>query len=319
MIVVAYGKQTLLAECLQSLDVALDAVEGSTELIVVLNDATSATRRELEGAARERVLVDPGRNLGFAGGVMAGIERAQGEWIALVNDDCIVAPPALAELLAAGDASPDIGSVAATVVFADRDVINSAGIEVDELGVAYERLLGEHVNAVGDDIVDIFGASGAGALYRRAMLDQLGGFDTSFFAYLEDADLAWRARMQGWRCVHQPRAVVAHRHSASLGHRSPEKHFLVGRNRVRMLAKNASQVQLARNSIRICLYDAAYIAFTAATSHTLAPLWGRVRGLLEWRRYRLGGAGSRGPITLVPSRGVRDALRRNGVYRSIRV
>lgn len=108
-------------------------------------------------------------------------------------------------MLSAGEEGEDIGSVAAQVRFAERvDMINSAGIEVDELGIAYERLLGEPAAASEADVVDVFGASGGAGLFRRAKLDAVDEFDESFFAYLEDADLAWRARMQGWRSVYRP-------------------------------------------------------------------------------------------------------------------
>src|SRR5262249_31708414 len=158
---------------------------------------------------------------------------------------CTVEPSALSELLAAAEARPDVGSVAAQVRFAgDLGTINSAGIEIDELGVARERMLGERIADVDPDVVEVFGASATLALYRQAMLESVGGFDVSFFAYLEDADLAWRARMAGWTCVLAPYAIGIHRHSATLGHGSNAKYRHVGRNRVRMLAKNAAGRQL---------------------------------------------------------------------------
>lgn len=98
-----------------------------------------------------------------------------------MNDDCVVEPSALAEMLAAGAGGDDIGSVAAQILFADqKNTINSAGIEVDELGIAHERLLGEEPGARGTDDVEVSGACAAAALYRRAMLDEIGGFDESF-------------------------------------------------------------------------------------------------------------------------------------------
>src|SRR5947207_1075941 len=113
------------------------------------------------------------------------------------------------------------------------------------------------------------------------MLDALGGLDASFFAYLEDADLAWRARMAGWRCVLAPRAIALHHHSRSLGHGSKAKHLLVGRNRVRLLAKNASRRQLRRQLLRIVAYDLLYIGYASVAARTPAPLAGRFRGLRE--------------------------------------
>jgi GT2 family glycosyltransferase len=310
-IVVAFGKEAQLARCLGSLDTALAAVNGKTEAIVVLNRASDETRRTI----RETwIVVDPGRNLGFPGGVAAGLSRARGEWIAVVNDDCVVDGRAVVELLAAATSAPDIGSAAAQIRFAGRpDTINSAGIEIDELGIAYERLLGQPASQATDG-EEIFGASAGGALYRRAMLDTVGGFDTSFFAYLEDADLAWRARMGGWRSVYAPAAVVLHDHSATLGHRSGQKYFLVGRNRVRMLAKNATRSQLLRRGAAMTAYDLAYVLYVAVRRGTLAPLSGRMRGLREWRAYRSAGAAQRSAAALAPPRGLRAALRRDRAY-----
>ena len=296
-IVVAFEKEELLQACLSSVEAALARVEGETELILVVNE--------------------PSANRGFAGGVAVGLDGARGEWIALVNDDCILQPAALAELLAATDGRPEVGSVAAQVRFAgDEGTINSAGIEVDELGVARERRLGEPVAAVDAEVVEVFGASATLALYRRAMLDAVGGLDVSFFAYLEDADLAWRARMAGWTCVLAPRAVGVHRHSATLGHGSPAKHLLVGRNRIRMLAKNASRRRLRRRLPAIVAYDLLYVAHAAVADRTLAPLVGRLQGVGDWRAYRRAGRAQRREIELSPAPGVRAARRRRRVYRT---
>jgi GT2 family glycosyltransferase len=296
-IVIAFGKEELLESCLESLEAALARVEGETELIVVVNNDET--------------------NLGFAGGVAAALPDARGEWIALVNDDCTVEPDALAELLAAAEGRPDVGSVAAQVRFADDEgTINSAGLEIDELGVARERRLGEPVAAIDGETVEVFGACATLALYRRAMIDAVGGLDASFFAYLEDADLAWRARMAGWRCVLEPRAIGVHRHSATLGHGSKAKHLHVGRNRVRMLAKNASGRQLLRRLPAIVAYDLLYVAHAAVADRTLAPLVGRLRGIGDWRAYRQVGRAQRREIELSPAPGVRDARRRARVYRT---
>src|SRR5205085_7914454 len=148
------------------------------------------------------------------------------------------------------------------------------------------------------------------------MLDALGGLDASFFAYLEDADLAWRARMAGWRCVLAPRAIALHHHSGTLGHGSKAKHLLVGRNRVRMLAKNASRRQLRRQLPRIVAYDLLYICYAAVAARTPAPLAGRLRGLRDWRADRAAGRSERREIRLSPTPGLRGALRRNRAYRS---
>jgi GT2 family glycosyltransferase len=313
-IVVAYpseAKHAQIKSCLTQLVRALGEVEGAGELIVVLNASDPGFESEVRELVPDAVLLIPGGNVGFAGGVVRGIREAGGEWIALVNDDAVVDPRALAEMLAVGGSSEDVGSVAAQMRFADRpDVINSAGIEVDRLGVASDRLLGLPAGASERVPTEVFGASGGAALYRRSMLDQIGGFDESFFAYLEDVDVAWRARMMGWRSMYAPAAMVHHHHSMTLGHRSRQKYFLAGRNRLRLLAKNASTRQLVTNAAAMLAYDLGYVVYVAARHRTLAPLQGRLRGLREWRRYRAAGAPYRRRIELPRRAGFRDALAR---------
>ena len=146
----------------------------------------------------------------------------------------------------------------------------------------------------------MFGASGCVALYRAEMLAQIGGFDSEFFAYLEDVDVAWRARAAGWEAFYEPAAVAHHRGSASTGEGSARKYRLVGRNRVRLLARNATTRQLARNLLGILLYDSAYILYVALSDRTLAPLRGRLAGLRGWRASRASNAvgPARGPAVL---------------------
>ena len=310
VIVPAYSNATSVERAVAALHAAAAAVDGGAEIVVVMN-------RRIDGLGLgpdTRVLTAHG-NLGFAAGVMRGVRETTGEWIAVVNDDCVVAPEALAAALRTGSAAPEIGSVAGLVLFADRpSIVNAAGIVVDVLGVAAERLVGAPASAAARS-GDVFGCSGAFALYRRRMLDEVGGFDESFFAYLEDADIAWRAQAAGWRCVFEPAAHAVHAHSSVLGHGSHRKHFLVGRNRVRMLAKNATAAQLIRYGVAIVLYDVAYVAYAAARHRTLAPLLGRVAGLREWRRYRSVGAATRAPVRLARPQGLGAARRRDRVYR----
>jgi GT2 family glycosyltransferase len=315
VIVVSFRKGELLEACLLSALAALQQVEGATELILVLNGASPdepLLRDEL--AASIDVVYEP-ENIGFAPAVSEGIGRSKSEWIALLNDDALAEPQLFASMLAAGKSASDIGSVAAQMRFFDRpELLNSAGIEVDRLGVAYDRLLGEPVSKSESEPTEVFGASGGAAMYRRTMLDEIGGFDESFFAYLEDVDVAWRARMRGWRCLYAPAAIVMHHHSATLGHGSGRKYFLVGRNRVRLLAKNASTAQLRRYMPWILAQDLAYVGFIGLTQLTLAPLFGRLAGLREWKRYRRVGAAGRREIPLPRASGLRAARRRQKVW-----
>jgi GT2 family glycosyltransferase len=311
-IVVAYRNDAVLRDCLARLAGALERIPGETELVVVVNGPPVSPA----SLPADTLAVPGSPSLGFAGGAAAGLRVARGEWVGLVNDDCAVDPDALAELLAVGESHDDVGSVAALVLFAGGDgrTVNSAGLVVDELGVARERAVGSAFASIDTRPLEVFGASATLGLFRRAMLEAVGGLDSSFFAYLEDADLAWRARAAGWRCLLAPRAIGRHVHSSTLGHGSSSKHALVGRNRVRMLAKNASSRQLRRRLHRIVAYDVLYVAYAVATGRTLAPVAGRLRGLAEWRAYRAAGAATRSDLVLPRSPGLEAALRRSRSY-----
>ncbi len=260
-------------------------------------------------------LLELGANRGFAAGVNAGVARSDEQWLLLVNSDMTLARTALERLLEAVDGEPRVGSAGAQIRFAaDQGAINSAGIEVDVLGVASDRLVGQPVAAGGRLPQDVFGVSAGAALFRRAMLADVGGFDESFFLYLEDVDVAWRARARGWRALYVPAAVAVHRHSATARHGSASKHFHVGRNRVRLLAKNAPRGQLLRQAPRLLAHDLLHCCYAAAAGRTLAPFRGRLAGLREWRAYR-GSAADRTPLELPPPGGLAAALGRNRAWR----
>lgn len=308
-IVVTWRPGELLAPCLAALRTALARLDEPSELLVVDNGSEQPLDT---GDARVLRL---GENRGFAGGVAAGIGETSGEWIALVNDDAEIEPEALAVAVKALRDDARAGSATVQVRFHSRpDTINTAGLTVDALGIAYDRLAGAPA-VDGGPVEEVFGASGCVVVYRRAMLEAIGGFDGSFFAFGEDADVAWRARMAGWRCLYVPSGVALHHGSASAGEASAIKYFLVGRNRVRLLAKNATAGRLLVWGWAMLLYDLAYVVFVAFTDRTLAPLRGRMVGLREWRRYRRAGAVTRKPLRLAPPSGPLGAWRQRSAYR----
>ena len=313
-IVVNLNQREKLLECVRSLEPALARVDGGGDLTIVDNGSDDGSLEALrEGHPDVRVIAN-GANLGFPIAVMTGARATEGEWLLLLNNDATIEPDGVVELLAAAEGRPDVGSVAAQLRFADgSERINSAGFGVDRLGVAYERLVGEPADESGAEAREVFGASGGASIMRRAMLDEVGGLDESFFLYLEDVDVAWRARIAGWRALYAPRALAHHHHSLTTKHGSPFKYYYVGLNRVRLLAKNASTRHLVLYGIPIVAYDAAYVLFALATDRTLAPLRGRLRGLREWRAYRVDPP-SAGTVTLEPVRGLRAALGRRRAW-----
>jgi GT2 family glycosyltransferase len=180
---------------------------------------------------------------------------------------------------------------AAKLLFWDRpDIINSAGICLDRAGIAWDRLGGQRNSATPGLPTPVFGASGGAALYRRTMLDQIGLFDEDFFAYLEDVDLAWRARLAGWDCLYVDTAVILHRHSATAVEGSPFKNKLLGRNKVWTILKNYPWPLLLLYLPVILLYDLGSVAIALLNRRDVSPLYGRLQAIpklpIIWQKRR---------------------------------
>jgi len=210
------------------------------EVLLVDNGSADGSADLVEGRFRDRVRVlRAGRNLGFGAGNNLGIRESGGRYVIVLNSDAVAAPGFARELVAAAESSADVGMVAAKVLeHSRRDVIDTVGhlIYPDGLNRGRGRL--ERDSGQYDGCADPLFPSGAAALYRRAMLDEIGGFDESFFLYGEDADLGLRGRRAGWQCRLAPRAVAYHRYSRTAGAYSSLKAFHVERNRVWVLLRH---------------------------------------------------------------------------------
>ncbi len=221
-------------------------------------------------------------NLGFAAANNHILAATSTPLIALLNNDASPESGWLAALDAAAAAHPEFGMFASRMVFHhDPSIINSAGISLDLAGIAWDRHVG--LRDAGPT-AEVFGPSAGAALYRREHFEDIGDFDESFFAYLEDVDLAWRARLAGWRCLFVAEATVRHEHSATGAEGSPFKNFHLGRNKVWTILKNYPLPQLIYLAPLIALYDLAAIPLTLLRSRDPAILRGRLAALFHWRQ-----------------------------------
>lgn len=273
------------------LEGCLDALRRQTypnfEVVVVDNGSTDGSpERVAEHFPWVRLICNSG-NLGFAAANNQAIRTTSSQYVATLNNDTVVEPDWLAALVSAAETDPDIGAVASKMVFAhDPNVINSCGIGLDPAGIAWD-LLGGHPASTIDHPREVFGACAGAALYRRAMFEEIGLFEEAFFAYMEDVDLAWRAREAGWRAVLAPGAVVRHVHSGTLGDASPRKRFLLGRNKLWTIARCLPRRDLWQLPI-ILLYEAGAVALRV-TERDWAAVAGRfaaLAGLLSMLRKR---------------------------------
>ena len=260
-------------------------------IVIVDNGSTDGTASWVQERYPDVQVIANDRNLGFAAAVNQGIRVSDSRYVVTLNNDTEPEPGWLAALVATAERDPTVGMCASKMLFADRPgVINSTGIYLDRTGIAWDRRGGEPDDERGTEPVEVFGPCGGAALYRRTMLDEVGLFEEDFFAYLEDVDLAWRARLAGWRCLYVPAARVLHHHSATSVEGSSFKRYLLGRNKVWLIAKNYPFAPLWPYVPLLFLYDLAAVLYALAARHDTYALRGRLAGLASvgrmWRKRR---------------------------------
>lgn len=240
VVVVNWNRRELLRACLESL-AAQEGVEFETVLVDNGSADGSAEMAQAEFGPCNRLglrILRNAENRGFCAANNQGFAAARGRLIALLNNDAEAAPGWLAALREAVLTGPDTGMAASKIlVWEDPSRIDKAGHLIYPDGQNRGRGSGELDRGQYDQVEETLWPDGCAAMYKRAMLDEIGGFDEDFFAYGDDAELGLRARIAGWRCVYTPRAVVRHHHSSTLGRGSARRLILIERNRVLLAAK----------------------------------------------------------------------------------
>jgi GT2 family glycosyltransferase len=235
VIVLNWNGRKYLPECLDSL---ATQTFRDFETILVDNGSTDGSAEYVRDNYSWVRLVSLPENTGFAEGNNRGLAACEGEYIVTLNNDTKVAPDFLAELVRSIEGDARIGMSAARMRnYCQPERIDAAGLKIGINGLGYNIGIGEP-DAGQYDGSTVFGPCGGAALYRRAMLDEVGFLDPDFFAYYEDFDLAWRGRLAGWRCAAAPGAVVYHVHSATSGEWSRFKVYQTHRNKWYVIIKN---------------------------------------------------------------------------------
>lgn len=231
VVIVAYGPEPELPACLASLLASRDV---DLRVALVDNGCTHPLLVELCNDERI-VLLQPGRNLGFAEGCNIGAAALDGTYVALINCDAFVDPAALANLVS--PLTGDVGLTTGCVLLADRPAtVNAAGNPVHFVGVSWAGGWGDPVE---DHLqpADVASASGAGAAMRRELWEALDGFDPALFLYCEDLELSLRVWQRGLRVRFVPAAKVWHHYAFS---RHESKRYFLERNRLMALSVRLS-------------------------------------------------------------------------------
>ncbi len=188
-------------------------------------------------------------NLGFSGGVNRGIKLSNTPFVLLLNNDTQVEPDFVGELLTAIKKSPRIFSVSSRMIqFHDRERMDDAGDIYTLMGWAAQRGVGQSLKGY-ERCAPVFTACAGAAIYRKSVFEKIGYFDEMHFAYLEDLDIGYRARLYGYTNSYAPKAVVYHVGSGTSGSKyNSFKVSLAARNSVYVNYKNMAYWQLILNA-----------------------------------------------------------------------
>jgi GT2 family glycosyltransferase len=327
ILITTYDSEKFLKTCLESV---LQQDYADREIVIVDNASTDGTRailkefesnraqefagggeveRHLAGdrSVRLRVIYNE-TNVGFAAGQNQAMAQARGEWLFSLNPDVILKPDFLSTLIAAAEqpaaqGEKRIGAVCGKLLRWKPGAGDERSNTIDSTGIYFLRNL-RHLDR-GSDEIDrgqyerreyVIGATGAAALYRRAMVEDIsvGGefFDEDFFAYREDADVAWRAQLMGWSCLYVPEAVAWHvrRVTPERFKQLPDeinRHSI--KNRFLMRAKNISAGLYLRLLIPVTARDLMIfgycILFNRGLLSGLGLFWSKRKAIREKRRW----------------------------------
>src|SRR5579862_1323289 len=269
--IVTYNSGRFIKRCLESV---LAQRYANKEIIVIDNASTDGTVDILEQFEDHCQITYNDENIGFAAAQNQAIRSSTGEWVLTLNPDVLLLPNFIQALVDAGQFNSKVGTVCgklltilATFDLPDKPLVDSTGIYFTPMLRHLDRGSQEVDNGHYLKHEYVFGATAAAALYRRQMIDDISigeeFFDPDFFVYREDADVAWRAQLLGWRCIYTPHARGYHVRKVLPGNRRalpPVINMHSVKNRFLMRMKNITGDVYRRNWLSITVRDLVVIS-----------------------------------------------------------
>ncbi len=291
--IVTYNSGRFIKRCLESI---LAQKYTRKEIIVIDNASTDGTIDILEQFEDRCKIVYNDENIGFSAAQNQAIRLSRGEWVLTLNPDVLLLPNFIEAMVEAGQLHPKIGTVCgkllailATFDLPDKPLVDSTGIYFTPMLRHLDRGSQEVDNGHYLNHEYVFGATAAAALYRREMIDDISiegeFFDEEFFVYREDADVAWRAQLYGWRCMYTPHARGYHVRNVLPGNRRalpPVINMHSVKNRFLMRIKNMTPDLYRKNWLSITARDLVVVGCCIVREHSsLGAFWYLAR---NWRR-----------------------------------
>ncbi|HLH43440.1 MAG TPA: glycosyltransferase family 2 protein [Bryobacteraceae bacterium] len=306
--VVTYNSGRFIKRCLESV---LDQKYDNFEIVVIDNASTDGTADILEQFSDRCRVYYNSENIGFAAAQNQAIALSRADWILTLNPDVLLLPNFIQALVEGGQIDPRIGTVCgklltirATFDLPDKQLVDSTGIYFTPTLRHLDRGSQEVDNGHYLNFEYVFGATAAAALYRRSMIEDISiqgeFFDPDFFVYREDADVAWRAQLMGWRCIYTPMARGYHVRNVLPGNRRalpPVINMHSVKNRFLLRIKNMTGSLYRQNWLSITGRDLVVVGACLLHEHTslraflyIARNWKRVwakrREIMNRRRVK---------------------------------
>lgn len=288
--IVTYNSAQDIEACLQAV---LHQSYPVGEIIVVDNASRDWTLKVLEQYKDRVTIVCNPENNGFAGGHNQAFRLSKADYCLILNPDVTLSPDYLSELLqyAERQQSGPIGSLTGKLLLkSDPGIVDSCGLRMNKARRGFDLGAGERTE-LWSEAQHVFGVSGAAALYNRIMVDEISlegeFFDSGFFAYKEDVDVAWRAQLFGWSAVFVPQAIAYHERGWKAGGRSKQPLFvrrLSYVNRYRMMLKNDQLPAVLRHLLSLLAYECASLGYVLLREPQLIPAWKSI--IRDWKRIK---------------------------------
>jgi len=284
---VTHNSERYIRRCLQAV---LLQERVQVEVIVVDNASVDDTRAILrEFGRRIRVIRNPG-NRGFAEGQNQAIRSSSTPWVLTLNPDVLMPPDFIRNLLDAGESDSRAGTVCGKLLSIGAGFEPFAESRIDSTGIFFtpamrhfDRGWREPDAGSSEGMEYVFGATAAAALFRRTMIEDISidgnFFDPDFFVYREDADVAWRAQLLGWRCLYTPLAVAHHVRTVTSVNRRAVPALLnmhSVKNRFLMRIKNVTAGVCLRCFFPMIARDLIVVGGTLLYEPTSLPAFGEV-------------------------------------------
>lgn len=289
VIIVVHNSFRDLRDCISSI---LRADYPHVEIIAVDSASTDGSPGLVWREFPSVKLLEYPVNVGFCEGNKRAVRLAKGEFVFLLNPDTVTPSDTISTLVARMERDSHIGVLAPKMLFLqERGVINSAGLQSNRIFYSCDRGFLEYDRGQYDEEANVIGACGGAMFVRKAVIDEIGLFDSRYFMYYEDLDFGIRSWLAGYKVLYTPHVTVYH-HMRASGRSEHLNEYVDNKNRIRTLLKNCSLPTLLRTLSRSLVFDLACIVnhlrlgrFSAAGLRFKALLWNLIMlpDTLAWR------------------------------------